>query len=201
MQTMSQDEAIDVDKETIDEISGGLIKHIFGNGEQDILARLKQGAKDMPQVIGTLAFTLTEEGGKQAGDAEREVDLDMMMAVSTEIVDALMEMSEAAGLIKSADDQALREDSMLVAMNAYSLTIDEDDIEGQEAAQQMLQQFSDDGTLEEGEAEVARLGAARGIDPFADDEAPVAGGPAIDPAQGALQPEAQAAPQRPLIGA
>lgn len=164
---MQQDTELDADTETFETMVAGLVKHIFGAGEKGIKDQLK-ASKDLPLDIGNLTYTMVDAAADQAGKAGREFDLDMLMGVSAEVIDSLLQLAEAIGLIESADDDELREDAMMNAVKAY-LTAGEASPEEQEAAKQMLAQMSDDGMVDEAEGTIAAMGARHGQDPFADD--------------------------------
>lgn len=195
----TQDPEIDDDTEVAEEMIAGLTRHIFGAGEQGIIARLKEGASDLPNTIGTLAYTLIEEGARQATEAGRQFDMDTLLEVAAKIIDDLLELSEAVGLIDNADDDTMREDSLMAAVQAYAMN-NESSPEQQEAAAQQLAQMQEDGTYDEGVATIAEMGKRRGVDPFADDLPPPGAGQPVDAAQGGGQPAPQPGQRPPLIG-
>lgn len=183
------DEDIDADAQTVEEMSAGLIKHIFGKGEQGIREKLRT-AQDIPREVGALAFTLVDAGADQAEKAGREFDIDMLMGVATEVIDSLLQMVEAMGLIESADDDDLREESLMYAIEAYIAT-GQPSPEDIEAAKMMLSQMADSGDVDEAERQISAMGQKRGMDPFADEE--------VDAGAGAGQPPTAGRPPVPMM--
>lgn len=191
-----QDMDIDADQETFETMVAGLVKHIFGQGEAGIRKQL-EASQDMPRDIGSLAYTMVGAAAAQAEDAGREIDLDMVMGVAAEVIDSIMQLGEAIGVIEDADDDDLRGEAMMRAVEAYIMS-GEASPEEQEAARQMLAQMSEDGEFDEAQGYVAELGQKSGMDPFADDE-PAAPGAPVDAAASAGQPPAENAGPRPAL--
>jgi hypothetical protein len=188
---MEENAAMDPDTETFETMTAGLVKHIFGAGEKGIIEHLRK-SQDLPKDIGVMAYTMTSAAAEQGKNAGKEIDLEMALGVAAEVIDSLLQVAEAMGLIESADDEAMRDDAMLAAVEAYSSS-GEVSPEEQEAAQQMLAQMTDDGSVDEAVATIGAIGKRRGEDPFADDEP-------VDEAAPAGQPPAQgAAPRAPLM--
>lgn len=184
------DTELDGDTETFETMVAGLVKNIFGPGEKGIKDQLKQ-SKDLPFDIGNLTYTMVDAAADQAGKAGREFDLDMLMGVSAEVIDSLLQIAEAIGLIEAADDEEMREDCMMNAIQAY-LTAGEASPEEQEAAKQMLAQMEDDGTVAASTGTISAIGARHGVDPFADDPVdapPSAGQPPPEPPRTGLMQE------------
>lgn len=186
-----QNEAMDPEVETFETMTAGLVKHIFGAGEKGIVEHLRK-SQDLPKDIGAMAYTMTGAAVEQAKGAGRDVDMEMALGVAAEVIDSLLEVAEAMGIIEAADDEDMRDDAMLAAVEAYMMSGDATP-EEQEAAQQMLAQMTEDGSVDEAAATISAIGQRRGEDPFADD-APV------DEGAPAGQPPAQgAAPRAPLM--
>jgi hypothetical protein len=192
MQEQQQTGGDDADTQTFKQMVNGLVGHMFGAGEEGIKKRLRDGAQQLPQTMGTLALTMIEEATRQADEAGAQYDTDMLLGVASEVIDNLIDMADAMGLIEGTSDDNLREDAMMHAVESYAMTA-EPGSEEQEAAQQMLQQFQQDGTMAEAEATIAEMGKRRGVDPFSDGDAPVDGG------QSAGQPAPGTAGPRPLM--
>lgn len=191
-----QDIEIDEETATYEQMVGGLLKHIFGPAEKGILNQLKQ-SENLAQDIGAMTYTLVNEAAQQGEQAGREMTLDILMGVATEVIDSLMMMAEAAGLIDDPEDEAMKEDAMMMAVKSYLMNA-EPGSEEQEAAKQMLRAMKDEGMFAEAEQTIAAMGARHGVDPFADDD----GVPGVDPAAAGMQPPAQpAAPRRQIMAA
>lgn len=185
---------VDPATETTEMMVAGLKEHIMGAGEEGIIARLKEGAQDLPRTVGTLTLAMVQEAARQAEEAQREFDLEMLLEVSADIIDSLLQLSEAIGLIDDPEDKALREDSLMSAVEAYMMS-SETTPEEQEAAQQMLQQMASGGQLDEASQVISEIGRRQGVDPFAEE-----GAAPVDAAQGAGQPAPQPGQRPPLIG-
>lgn len=163
-----QGAGVDVDTETFETMVAGLIEHIFGPAEKDMKSMLLN-SKDVGQDIGAATLALVQSAAEQAGQAKRDFDLDMLLGVATEVIDSLMGMAESLGVIESADDDDVRSDALLTAVNGYIATL-EPGSEEREAAKQVLQQMMDEGMVGEAESTIAEMGKRRGVDPFAEDE-------------------------------
>ncbi len=192
------EEEIDADTETVETMTAGLIKHIFGKGEEGIKEQLSK-SQDLPRDIGSLAYTLVDAAADQATKAGREFDLDMLMGVVTEIIDSVMQLAEALGVIDDADDDELREFALMSAVEAY-IASGEPSPDEVEAAKQMLAGMSESGDVDEAASTLKRMGASRGEDPFAED-APAEGAPPeapVDAPPEGMQPPGNA-PIRPAL--
>lgn len=173
---------LDPDREIFEQIVAGLIKHIFGKGEEGIKAKLRE-SQDLPRDIGSLTFTMVEQATLQAKDAGVELDMDILMGVAAEIIDSLLQLAEAIGLIETADDDDLREESMMSAVEAY-ITMANPSEEERQAAQQLLDQMSESGEVDEAASVIQQIGKKRGIDPFEESVAVDSGGAPAQPAAG-----------------
>jgi hypothetical protein len=173
------------EQKVVDAMIEGLKEHIYGPAENDMVKMLK-GSQDVGQDIGAATLALVQSAAEQATQAGVEFDLDMLMGVASEIIDSLLRMAEAVGVIESAEDDGLRGDAMMAAVHGYIATLEPGSDE-REAAQQLLQQMQDGGMVAEAEQTVAEMGARKGIDPFADDGVD----PGAQPQQPAPQPTRQ----------
>lgn len=165
--------------ETFETMVAGVREYLFGEAEQRVRDQLRK-AQDLPREIGALTMTMCVEGSRQAQEAGVEVDMDIILGLATEVIDDLLAIAEAMGLIESADDDGLREDSLLAAVEAYLATSNAGP-EEREAAMQMLAQMQGDGSMAEAAGTLAERGGARGVDPFADEQQ---GGPQSAPPPG-----------------
>jgi hypothetical protein len=186
-----RDGETDAATETFETMVAGLKQHIFGPAEKGILDALK-ASQNIAKDVGAMALTLVQTAAEQAEQAGREYDLDMIMGVATEVIDDILELAEAAGIVEDSKDEALLEDSLFSAVEAYAQTV-EPNSEEAEAAAQMLQQMADEGMVGEAESVIANMGARQGVDPFADDD----GVQGVDPRAQAPQPAPQ--PTRELM--
>jgi hypothetical protein len=172
------EDGVDQQTQDYEALVSGLLKHIFGPGEDGVKKQLRQ-ASDIPEEVGRMSFLMIDAASQQAKDAHVEIDIDMLMAAASEIIDALLQVAEAMGKIETADDDDMREDAMMTAIHTY-LTVGNPTPEDAEAAQQALAQFGDED-MAVAEDTLTRMGARRGEDPFAE-EAPVdAGGGVVQP--------------------
>jgi hypothetical protein len=189
---MEEEAVSPADAEVVETMVAGLKEHIYGPAEADMVKMLKQ-SQDVGQDIGAATLALVQSAADQATQSGIEFDLDMMMGVASEIIDSLLSMAEAVGVIESADDDGLRGDAMMAAVHGYIATLQPGSDE-QEAAKQMLQQMQDSGMVAEAEQTVAEMGKRKGIDPFAE------GAPAgVDQGGQPPQPAPQPGGQRRLM--
>lgn len=191
MQAQEQEEqqgGVDPDVDTYETMVAGLVKHIFGPGEKAIIEMVKN-SQNLAQDIGAATLALVQSAAEQAAQAGKEYDIDMLLGVSTEVIDSMLQIAEAVGVIDKADDQALQEDCLMVAVEGYVATA-EPGSEDQEAAQQMLQQLKDSGDFDEAQKTLAGVAKRRGQDTDFENAEPLAAG-GVD--QGAAPP--QPAPQ------
>lgn len=152
------------DEDTFDQMVAGLLEHLAGPAGKQAVEKLRK-AESPAREAGTLAFALIKMAMEQAQQAQRPVDLDMALGIATEVIEALMTMAQAAK-VKIADAEQFMAEALFTAIEAYSVSAP-DDPEAQEAAKAMLAQMQADGLVQEGAAELQRLGAKVGVDPFA----------------------------------
>lgn len=184
-----QDPEIDLDTETFETMFSGLVAHIHGPAEKDIVALLKR-SKNLPQDVGAMTMSLVQVAAEQATQAGREFDIEMLLGVATEVIDTIYGIAESIGVIEDAQDEQMLGETLMAAVQLYAQTAEPGSDE-QEAAQQALQQMMDDGTFDEARGTIAKMGAKQGVDPFADDDG-VAG---VDPRASGGQPAPQPARQ------
>jgi hypothetical protein len=155
-------DAIEADDDAIfQQMTAKLLDYIFDKGEEAISGKLK-GASDLGEEIGMTTFTLVSEASRQAEEAGKDIDMDIIFGVATHVIDALIELADALGL--QPDENAIREDAMIVAVQSYVQSMPPDS-EQAEAAQMMLAEMA--GDIPEAEAMLSRAGQRHGVDPFA----------------------------------
>lgn len=148
------------------QITASLMDYIFDKGEEAISGKLK-GASDLGEEIGMTTFSLLTEAMNQAERSGKELSPEIMFGVATHIIDALIELAEALQL--EPDAEAIREDAIIVAVQAYLQSLPPDSEEA-EAAKMMLAEMS--GDIPEAEAMISRAGQRHGVDPFAEEPPP-----------------------------
>ena len=142
----------------------GLRKHIYGKGEQGIVDLLsKTDPKDIGRVLGEVTFALVREAAKQASQAGRELGMDILMGVATEVIDDIVELMDAHGVQISDNDKQF---ALLYAQNLYQQMIGKPSPDEQNAAKQTLAQAKQDGTLNTAVSYVQQKGMEAGVDPF-----------------------------------
>lgn len=186
---------IDPAVETEEQMIAGLVQHIFGPAEEDMKAMIRE-SQDLGTDIGAATLSLVQVAADQAEQAGRDFDMTMLLSVATEVIDALLEMAEAMGAIDDPEDEDLRADALMAAVQGY-IAQAQFSPEEQEAAQQLLQQLSDEGAVDEAAQTVTSIGERRGIDPFADDEEAPA--PGLDQQAQPPQPAPQPGGDRRLM--
>lgn len=161
-------EAVSPDEqEAFETMVAGLRDHIFGGGEQGIRDKLRQ-SEDVHGDVGNMALALVMEGAKQAEASGVDADFEMLMSVGSEIIEDLLEIADAMGVLDGVDDDD-RMKAMFSAIRGYLASADVPE-EEREAAKQQLQMMQADGSVDEVAGEIQRLGEKEGIDPFADGE-------------------------------
>lgn len=155
------------EQEVFEQMVSALRDHIFGAAEEGIRAKLRQ-SQDIHDDIGSMALAMVMEAAKQAGQAGVEVDFDMLMSVGTEVIEDLLDVAEAMGLLKKVGEDDMMKATMS-AVRAYLMSADVPP-EEQEAAKQQLQQMQVDGDVDAVAGEIDRLGKKEGVDPFAEGE-------------------------------
>lgn len=155
--------------EAYETMVAGLREHIFGAAEEGIREKLRT-TEDLHTDVGNMALALVMEAGKQAGDSGIDADFEMLLNVGTEIIDDLLDIAEAMGVLEEITDDD-RSKSLLAAVRAYLSSADVPP-EEQEAAKQALQQMQMDGAVDETASELSAMGEREGVDPFADEEQP-----------------------------
>lgn len=160
---------VDPATQTQEEMIAGLVEHIFGPAEP-AMKKMIQESQDLGQDIGAATLSLMQVTADQAEQAGREFDMEMLLNVATEVIDAILELAAAMGKIEDPEDEDLRADALMTAVQGY-LASAQFSPEEQEAAKQLLQQMTEGGEVDEAAGTISALGARRGVDPFADDEA------------------------------
>lgn len=167
-QAMQEDPQADaVDQETFEQMVAGLLEFIHGKGRRGVMKKIEE-AKDeesLAEAIGMSAYTLTHEAASQMSQKGASMDMDMLLGVATEMIDALVRMAQAMKK-PIADPETLSEQALIFALNAYIQTANPSEDEKAEAMA-VLQQMGASGMLEEGAAQLQDLGARSGVDPFA----------------------------------
>lgn len=166
-------EGMDIDQDTFETMVAGLLEHLFGKAKDSTVKALR-AAENPARTAGMTAFQFVQIAAKQAEDAGRELDLDMLLGVATEIVEALMQMAQAAK-VDIPDEEQFMAEALFTAIQAYQATLPPD-AEEQDAAKALLAQMQQDGSVDEGANALRELGAKVGVDPFAPQEKPLAKG-------------------------
>jgi hypothetical protein len=174
-----QGEGGDMDQDTFETMVAGLLEHLMGPAKDATVKKLRK-AKNVAREAGLMVYHYVQMAATQAEDANRELDIDILLGVATEIAESLMKMAQAAK-VKIADPEAFMAEAILTAVQAYVASVPPGS-EEQEAAKAMLAQMQADGSVEQGAAELSRLGQKMGVDPFKD-------------AQQASPPQQQSSPQ------
>jgi len=166
---MATQKAVDPDEALFEEISAGLITYIFGKGEQSISKQLME-SQELGDTIGQVTMTLVKEGMDQAGSAGKELDMDIIFGVATEVIDSLIQLADALGL-EIGEVEQLQSHSLIAAVNAYIMTANPSP-EEREAAMFMLEQMEQDGTVDEGADQLDQMGAQLppGMEPQAEQQ-------------------------------
>lgn len=159
---------VDPATQTQEEMIAGLVEHIFGPAEP-AMKKMIQESQDLGTDIGSATLAMVKAAADQAEQAGREFDMEMLLNTAAEVIDALLELSAAMGKIEDPEDEDLRADALMTAVQGY-LASAQFSPEEQEAAKQLLQQMTEGGEVDEAANTISAIGARRGIDPFADDE-------------------------------
>lgn len=141
----------------------GLRNHIYGNAEQGIVEQLQQAPEgEIGRVMGEITFALVQEAAHQAEENGRELSMDILMGVATEVIDDLAELADAHGMQVQDKD---REYALLFAQQLYVDNSDPSEDE-QNAAKQTLAQMKQDGDVDVATHYVQQRGTEEGVDPF-----------------------------------
>lgn len=139
----------------------GLRSHIFGKGEQGIVEQMAQ-ADEIGRVMGEITFALVQEAAHQAEENGRELSMDILMGVATEVIDDLAELAIASGMEVQDKD---REYALLFAQQLYVDNSNPSDDE-RNIAKQSLAAMKEDGSVDTATKYVQQRGAEEGVDPF-----------------------------------
>ena len=190
MQDQTDNEQDDLSPEVKDAIAR-LTEHIFGKGEKGIVSQLK-GSDNIAREIGTIALTMAQEAKTQADQAGVMVDPEDLTVIGAYLIESLLELAEAYGLIDAGQMDSVREDAMGAAIEAYTMTAEgEASPEEQEAAKQQLEMMRQQGMVDEAAGVFSRMGQRAGQDPFAEE------GGSIDSQEQAPQPASVQGKQPP----
>lgn len=199
------EQEVDAAEATVEKAYAGITNHIFGEGEEGIVQRMRESEANIAEAVGTIAFAYVSETIRQGESSGMELGQDELLGIATLVIDNLLQLAESYDLIPSADDDKLRNESMKVAMEAYVMSAEdgENSPEEREAARQMLEQMANEGLVDEAARTIGAMGEEQGIDPFADDPpapAPGVQSAAVDATTGGGQPAPQQGGAGPLIG-
>lgn len=159
--TANQPQAGDPDANTFTAMVAALRKHIFGKGEAGIIKALK-GADDIGRVLGEVVFSLVFTAGHQAEQAGRDLGMDILLGVATEVIDDIAELANAYG-IQINDD--MKHYALLYAQQLY-VQQQKPSGEDQAVAKQQLAQYKQDGSMDTAVSYVQQKGMEYGTDPF-----------------------------------
>lgn len=161
--TANKPQAEDQDGATFTAMVAGLRGHIFGKGEQGIVEQLTKAQGDeIGRVMGEITFALVQEAAHQAESAGRELSMDILLGVATEVIDDLSELMDAHGVTITDKD---REYALLYAQQLYQQSLDPSE-EEQAAAKQQLAALKQDGSVDTATKYVQQRGMEAGVDPF-----------------------------------
>ena len=159
--TAGRPQSEDMDTQMFEAMVAGLRQHIFGKGEQPIVKRMKE-ADDPGRVCGEVVFSLVREAAKQAQESGMPADVEILMAVATEVIDDITELMAAYG-VQMTDKQ--REYALLVAQQLYVESSNPTDEERADARNAMAD-MKKGGDVDEAVKYVQQRGAEEGVDPF-----------------------------------
>ena len=157
----------DPDEQTFALMVAGLRNHIFGKGEAGIVKAM-QAADDPGRVCGEIVFALVKEAAEQATKDGRELGMDVLLGVATEVIDDIAELMAAVG--QPMDDKQ-REFALLYAQQLYVESSNPSDDE-RNMAKQSLAQMHADGSVDQAVSYVQQRGTEAGVDPFGVGEQP-----------------------------
>ena len=152
---------VDPDEQTYTMLVAGLRTHIFGKGEAGIVKAITN-ADQIGRVVGEVVFALVKEAATQASKANRDLDLDILMGVATEVIDDITELMAGHGVEISEKD---REFALMYAQQLYVESSDPTD-DDREAAKSLLRDLKQDGSVDQAVSYVQQRGAEEGVDPF-----------------------------------
>lgn len=161
-------------EDTFENIVAGLLEHI---NKPDVAKGLIEEIKksdNTARSAGQIVFGLMEPAAKQAEQAGREIDMEMLLAAAAKILDSLMQRLMAAK-VEIPDEEAWSLEAIMSALQAYAATAPEGS-EDQAQAQAMLVQMQQDGSVQEGASTLQQIGQKHGVDPFAPKQKPMAQG-------------------------
>jgi hypothetical protein len=159
--TAGAPQASNQDADTFATMVAGLRKYVFGPGEQGIVQGLMK-ADDKGRVLGEMVFSLVQEAAKQAKTSGRELDMDILMGVATELIDDITELLSAQGI---TIQQKEREYALLYAQQLYVQSYNPTD-DDRNAAKAQLAQYQQSGDVNTAVKYVQQRGAEEGTDPF-----------------------------------
>lgn len=162
------DEASPEETEAYETMVSGLRNHIFGTAEESIRNKLRE-SKDPVTEIGNMMLALVMEAASQANQAGVETSFELLVSVGTEVIDDLLELAEAMGVVKAITDDD-REKALFTAVQGYLVSADVPP-EEQELAKEQLAEMHASGEVDRVAAHVReRAIREEGVDPFANGE-------------------------------
>ena len=152
------------EEQVFERLSDAVSDYIHGDGRDAIVAGLAESTESLDGTIGAMTYEIVHQTAEQIEGPEADVvDMDMLFGLATETIDYLIEVAHAMNL-PTGDDDDLRADSLIKAVELHMATV-QDDPEEVAAAQEMLAVLMEDGTFDEGSAYVNQRLQKEGVDP------------------------------------
>jgi hypothetical protein len=132
-------------QELVNKLNKQVEQHIHGQGKEDILAQLE--AAPTADTVAKITYDLIVLMAQQAESRGAGLEIEVLMGVATETIDILIEIMEAMGAPIEGQDE-VREEALIKALILHMEAV-EDDPEEKAAAQELLAQLMEDGTMDE----------------------------------------------------
>lgn len=172
----------DGERKLYETLLAGLLDFVWGQGQADIQRQLQQATKGtLATIIGHITFALVQQGADQAEKAGKQLSMDMLLGVATEMIESLEKMAGALNI--EFDAKAVGLQALVQALNDYAESLPPGS-QAQQDAKEALKQFGQQN-IDDAASTVQQIGQANGVDPFAQagpgGAQPPAGPPASPP--------------------
>lgn len=159
--------------ELVDEMRLDAMDYIYGRASDGILEALDKST-NTPATLGGAAYkTAAIVANMQKDNARVEMDMDMMLGLTTDIIDMLVEVAETADVLPTGSNmERLREDALLHATVIHGQTLENaGDAKGfteeqQQAAQADMRDYMSDGATQVAFDYVNERAKAEGMNPY-----------------------------------
>ncbi len=130
-------------QDLVNRLNAQVSDQIHGPAREKILSQF-EGSPDA-ETMAEVTYRIVIDVDSQANSRGAPLGIDVLMGVATETIDTLIEMLQAMGVTLNEDE--MREETLIRVVMLHGESV-KDDPEEKAAAQELLAQLTDDGTIQ-----------------------------------------------------